>query len=233
MLLITFEQIISTPLEGIVTITVFCASVIIALSFHEFSHALIATILGDRTSKREGRLSLNPTSHIEPFGAAMLLLVGFGWAKPVPVNPHHLRMNERSGMAAVAAAGPLSNLLLAAFVSVSLHLNLVKYEIIGFSLFQGRIEDIVSYTVVSLIFWNLLIASFNLIPLVPLDGFKLTIGLLPEKLSNAFRYLERFGLGPLLIIVALGFVVPGGILSRLIYPTLNLLSNMVLGRHMW
>ena len=233
MLLIALEQILDAPFEGFVTLGVFCFAIAAALTFHEFSHALSATLLGDSTARQQGRLSLNPAAHIEPAGAAMLLIVGFGWARPVPVDPRYLRSDERSGMAIVSAAGPLSNVLVATVAAIPINAGMVSSGVVGFTLFRGQADDVAAYAIGSLVFWNLLIASFNLIPLVPLDGFKLAVGLLPREASYRFAQLERYGVAPLFILIALGFVIPGGVLSSIIRPILNALSSVVLGGHIW
>lgn len=108
MLFESFSQIQFDPFRGIVTFATFSLALVLAITVHEFSHALIATRLGDPTSKRLGRLSLNPRAHLDPVGSMMIILAGFGWGKPVPVNPDYLRTGARSGMAVVSLAGPIS-----------------------------------------------------------------------------------------------------------------------------
>ena len=111
---------------------------------------------------------------------------------------------------------------------------MVGAGLVGFSLFHGQVDDLAGYVIGSLIFWNLLIAAFNLIPLVPLDGFKVAVGVLPREASFQFAQLERYGPAPLLILVMLGFVLPGGgLLVIVIRPILNALSTLVLGGHIW
>ena len=234
MVFVALDQILSNPLRGLVTLSVFCFAFVVALTVHEFSHALSATLLGDNTAKRQGRLTLHPVAHLDPLGAAMILFVGFGWARPVPVDPASLRSPERSGMAVVALAGPLSNVLVATIAAIPINAGMVSHGIVGFSLFRGQMDDVAAYVIGSLVFWNLLIASFNLIPLVPLDGFRVALGVLPREAAARFGQLERYGPAPLLGLIMLGFLIPGaGALVIVIRPILNALSTLVLGGHIW
>ena len=211
----------------------FVLALVTALTFHEFSHALVATVSGDPTAKRLGRLSLNPMAHLDPTGTAMILLAGFGWAKPVPVNPANLRTGERPGMAAVALAGPLSNVVMATILAIPIHAGVVTSAFLGFTVFRGGLDDIPGYVIGSVIFWNLLIAAFNLIPLAPLVGFRVALGILPRDLATSFARLERHGPAILMGVILIDIMLPGpGILSSVIGPILNLLSVVVLGRQL-
>ncbi len=204
-------------------------SLLIAITFHEFSHAYAATTLGDNTARGQGRLTLNPLAHLDPFGAILIFFAGFGWGKPVPVNPAFLRIGYRPGMAVVSLAGPLSNIIAATIFAIPLRAGLANSDAVGFSIL-GR-TDIVGYILLSLVFWNLLLAVFNLLPIAPLDGFKVALGLLPPAAANSFARLEPYGPGILLVIIALGFLSPElRILSAIISPMVNFLSFVVLGR---
>ena len=221
------------PFDALVTLATFVFALVTALTFHEFSHALVATVSGDPTAKRLGRLSLNPMVHLDPAGTAMILLAGFGWAKPVPVNPANLRTGERPGMAAVALAGPLSNVVMATILAIPIHAGVVTSAFLGFTVFRGGLDDIPGYVIGSVIFWNLLIAAFNLIPLAPLDGFRVALGILPRDLATSFARLERHGPAILMGVILIDIMLPGpGILSSVIGPILNLLSVVVLGRQL-
>ena len=234
MLIASLDQILSTPFLGLVTITTFVLALLVGLTFHEFSHALSATVLGDPTPKRQGRLSLNPVAHLDPLGTAMIVIAGFGWARPVPVNPAYLRGSGRSAMAAVALAGPLANVLMATVAAIPINAGLVSSGAVGFSRFVGQPDDIGSYVVGSVVFWNLLLATFNLIPVAPLDGFRVALGVLPRETSYRFAQLERYGPGILLLLIMSAFVIPGGgILFRVMRPILNALAAIVLGGHIW
>lgn len=233
MLFASFSQLQIDPFRGIVTFATFCFALVLAITIHEFSHALVATSLGDPTSKRLGRLSLNPRAHLDPVGTMMIIFAGFGWGKPVPVNPAYLRTGARAGMAAVSLAGPISNVALASAVALFIKAGVVNTAFVGFSLFRGEPEDVLGYIVGAVVFWNLLLAAFNLIPIAPLDGFKVALGILPREMATSFARLERYGPGILMMLILSSFILPGpGILSSVIRPILNLLSFVVLGRQL-
>ncbi len=174
---------------------------LIAFTIHELSHAVTADYLGDSTARRLGRVTLNPLAHLDPVGTLMLLLAGFGWAKPVPVNPYNLRGNPRTGMAVVAAAGPLSNLMMASLAIVPL-----RFGWLGALPFNtGRVLPSLDFLLFEFIWINLVLAFFNLIPIVPLDGSKILLGLLPANLAYSLRPLEQYG--PILLLVVV-FLLP-------------------------
>ncbi len=228
------DQFQYSPLDASVTLTVFCLVLVLTFTFHEFSHAFSAMQLGDCTARDQGRLTLDPRAHLDPLGSSLILFAGFGWARPTPVNPEALRPGPRLGMALVSGAGPLSNIGIAMLAAVPINIGAGHVEYIGFVRFWGSVDEILFYVLGSLVFWNLLLASFNLIPLAPLDGFKIVIGVLPRPLAFRFAKLERYGQAPLLVLIILSFVVPGlNILSVIIRPILNLLSFLVLCGHIW
>lgn len=233
MLFIALSQLQENPFSGLVTLVTFSVVLLAALTAHEFSHALAATRLGDPTPRYMGRLSLHPLAHLDPVGTTMIFLAGFGWAKPVPVNLSHLRTAERPGMAVVALAGPLANVVAAALFALPIRAGLVASTFVGFTLFVGQPDDLGGYVIGSAVFWNLLLAAFNLIPIAPLDGFKVVLGILPSEMAPAFARLERYGPVILLLLIMLAFLLPGpGILFRIVRPILNLLSLVVLGRQL-
>ena len=139
---------------------------LVAITIHEFAHAWAANRLGDRTATALGRLSLNPLRHLDPLGTLMLLTAGIGWGKPVPVNPYNLRNGPKAGMAVTSLAGPLSNLLLAAALSVPLRLGLAPFTIWGASALLPSLGELL----LTVIIMNIGLAIFNLIPIAPLDG---------------------------------------------------------------
>ena len=192
-------------------------AIVVALTIHESAHAWSAYLLGDHTAKDDGRLSLNPFLHIDPLGFMMLLLVGFGWAKPVTVNPYNLR-NQRSGMSLVALAGPLSNLV-AVFVFGLL------YKFLSPNLGDN---NLLANFLFLLTLINVSLFVFNLIPIPPLDGSKVLFGLLPDQKFADFKY--KFSLnGPwiLLILVIFDSFTGIGIFSSLFNFIINNLTQFL------
>jgi Zn-dependent protease len=169
---------------------------ILSLTIHEFAHAWSAWKLGDDTASRAGRLTLNPLSHIDPLGTILLPLLGvpFGWAKPVPVDPSRFRrdVSMGRGMAITAAAGPLSNVVLALVASVLLGLAFRFAPELVENGQPGR------FFLVNLVLLNVGLALFNLIPIPPLDGSRIVAWVLPYRLRNQWHELERFA--PFLLI---------------------------------
>ena len=231
MLFRTIDLFQTSPALALITLAAFSLSLILAITFHEFSHAYAATSLGDNTARSQGRLTLNPLAHLEPFGAILIFLAGFGWGKPTPVNPMFLRIGYRPGMAAVSLAGPVSNVIVAILFAIPLRAGFIESGESGFSIAGYSSDAILTFTLEQLVFWNLLLAAFNLLPIAPLDGFKVALGLLPRNAANSFARLEPYGPGILLVIIALGFLSPDlQILPMIISPILNSLSFVILGR---
>ncbi len=216
------------PVGAVITLLVLIGSLVAAVTFHEFSHAIAASRLGDDTARRLGRVSLNPIRHLDPMGSMMILVAGFGWGKPVPVNSTYLRPNPRGGTAIVAAAGPVSNILMAAVLSLPLNVGLLNPEVVGFTYFEGGADELPGYIASSLVFWNILLAVFNLLPIAPLDGFSVAVGLLPRDASAALLKLERIGPIILFGIIAVGLFTNLNILWALIGPVINVLGELLL-----
>ncbi len=178
--------------------TLIVISLIISLTFHEFAHAASAKYFGDDTAQRLGRLNMNPIAHIDPMGLAMVVLVGFGYAKPVPTNPNNF--NSRWATPLIALAGPAMNLLLA-FIAINIFFAGTNAEIPWFSE-TGPQTFFFIFTSI-----NLLLMLFNLIPLGPLDGHYILGHLLPSPLSETYlEYNRRYGhylfLGLILLSIA-------------------------------
>ena len=156
---------------------------------------MTAHIEGDDTARRMGRLTFNPVKHIDPLGFMLLLVVGFGWARPVQVDPFNLR-HGRLGMSLVAFAGPLSNFVLAFCLGLVFRFDLLP--IVTDTIFIAGIAEILGFAAFLAIFFNLILGIFNLIPLPPLDGSKVLGGLLPRALYQPYLHFERYGWIPLL-----------------------------------
>lgn len=176
---------------------------LLSLSVHEWAHAWSAYRLGDDTASRQGRLTLDPLAHIDPIGTFLLPLMGipFGWAKPVPVNPARFRrdVSMRTGMMITAAAGPISNIILALLATVITAL-LIRFQPDLLAAYPA-----VSYLLGIAIQMNVALAIFNLLPIPPLDGSRVVDGLLPYRYQDTWEKLSRFA--PLLL---LGVILSGG-----------------------
>jgi len=205
-----FPLFIKNPLAFLLLVFPLLYSVI----FHEIAHGLVASWFGDNTAKYSGRLTLNPIPHIDIIGALMLFFVGFGWAKPVPVNYFNLK-NSRWGLIFVALAGCLANILIA---------------IIAIFLLQSQL--IYSNPVLSAIFSitakiNIILAAFNLIPIPPLDGSKILMGFLSEEAQASFSRIEPYGFFIIIILLFTGSLYPViGFIQNLIYSLISLLIKL-------
>lgn len=165
-------------------------AIVYGITIHEFSHAAAANYLGDSTAKYSGRLNLNPLSHMELFGTIMLLLAGFGWGKPVPVNPYNLRW-KKYGSLAVSLAGPLSNI-------ISVAIFIIIFNLAAPSL---SIDNMLLQFLVTLILVNMVMGIFNLIPVPPLDGSKILLTFIPDRYEE---FKRRFLVnGPWILILLL------------------------------
>lgn len=190
---------------------VWLVSLAVAVTIHEFSHAWTADRLGDPTPRAAGRLSLNPLSHLDPLGTLMLIISRFGWGKPVPIDPFNLK-NPKRDNALISLAGPLSNLLLAGILAVILKLQPVG---ILFSL------------LVPLITMNVALAIFNLLPIPPLDGAKILLGILSNRQAAEWsELLEQYS--PILLILIIMPFGGASFASRLITPIINSLLSWLI-----
>ena len=158
------------------------------LPVHEFAHALVANRLGDRTAKLAGRLTLNPLAHLDLIGTLMILLVGFGYAKPVPVNPRNFK-NQKGGMAVVAAAGPLSNLIMAVFYLLVWRLI---YQYAALTADTSNVWYLLWLFCYAVAQVNVMLAVFNLLPIPPLDGSRIWAIFLPNRVYYKLLQYERY-----------------------------------------
>jgi Zn-dependent protease len=186
-----FLQLSAAQIAGI------AVALVVGITFHEFSHAFTADQLGDHRPRALGRVSLNPMAHIDPVGAIVFVLAGFGWGKPVPVNVYALRPG-RIGMAIVAGAGPLANVIVALAAAITYRL----VEPLGTA---GLALDVVYFIVL----YNLLLAIFNLVPIPPLDGYNIALAFLPPRLAFTIQRYAAYGVILLLVLV----FVPGSPLN--------------------
>jgi len=168
-------------------------AILLAITVHEYAHGFVADRLGDPTARHAGRLTLNPIAHVDCLGLHLLFIAGFGWAKPVPVNPYNLRGNVKQGLLLVSLAGPAANLALAFAAAVLL--GLVDFMQAGFGLLL----------LYRLIYVNVVLAVFNLIPIPPLDGSKILAGLLPGR-QQWLVALEQYGVLVLLVLMMTGLI---------------------------
>ena len=183
------------------------AALVVSISIHEFAHAFVASKLGDTTAKQMGRVTLNPKAHLDPLGIVFLLFTGFGWGRPVPFNPFNLK-NIKRDSALISLAGPLSNLVFAGILSLGL-----KFIDIN-NIFGGFLYLTVLY--------NLMLGFFNLLPIHPLDGFKIVRGILPNRLAIQWEQTRQLGIYILFLLVVTGFI--GNIISPLVDIAMNVLG---------
>jgi len=203
-------------------------ALVLGISVHEFAHAAAATWLGDPLPRQQGRLTLAPLAHLDVMGSLMFVVGGFGWGKPVQYNPYALRAGPRSGPAIVSAAGPIANVILATLFAIPTRLLIAS--ILGArGLFAPQSADAIM-TLLDLlqgiVFYNLILSFFNLIPIFPLDGFTILLGLLPPVLADRFEQTRQYGFLLLLALVFLGSGVLGVILYRPVITLMRLLIGI-------
>lgn len=197
------QILIKDPLSFVILSVLLLYSVI----FHELAHGWVAHKMGDSTAKWLGRLTLNPVKHLDPIGTLMLLFIGFGWAKPVPVNLENIPADKRrKGIILVSAAGITANIIIAFFALLLLRL------------ISPEPSDMINKILSLLAYINIILAAFNLIPIPPLDGSKILMGFAPESVNRVLNQIEPFGF----------FIVLGLLFLHVLDPVINLLQRVIL-----
>jgi Zn-dependent protease len=198
----------------ILNLIILAPPILMALTFHEFAHGYIAYRLGDPTAKNQGRLTLNPLKHLDPFGTLAFLILKFGWAKPVPVNPNYFQ-NPKKDMLWVALAGPATNLVLAIICGFLTKFTIGVYPLVAHFpfaysiLYPLRIFFEVSVEI------NLILCIFNFLPIPPLDGSKILAAILPPDMARSYASIERYGFIIILILIF------SKVLSRVLFPIVD------------
>lgn len=202
----------------------FFIALVPSVVIHEYFHGRVAELMGDKTARLAGRLTLNPIPHIDLFGTIILPLllvisgspIVFGWAKPVPINPYNFK-EPRKGMMYTGIAGPASNLTMAAAAGFVFRFGLFSYTPI--------IENFLIYFALI----NIVLGVFNLVPVPPLDGSRIVSGLLPYELAKKYDRFEQYGMGILMVI----FIFFNDILWAIIGPVINFFSHLFLGQYLF
>lgn len=197
-------------------------ALVAGITIHEFAHAAAAVWLGDSLPQRQGRLSLSPLAHLDPMGSLMFLVGGFGWGKPVEYNPYALHASARVGPAIVAAAGPLSNIVLATLVALVVRLLAFGEE---FLVLPSAWLNLLFYFLIFFIYYNLVLSFFNLIPVSPLDGFTILQGLLPLELADWLETTRPYGFFILLLLLFFG----SNLIAPILFFPVNALMYILVG----
>jgi Zn-dependent protease len=213
------------------TLITYILVLLIAFPVHEFAHAWTADRFGDNTPDINGRLTLNPFAHLDLMGSLMLLFAGFGWAKPVPVNPYVLRRHSAAALMWVSLAGPLSNLLLAVLAAIPFRIGLISVSTAQYDTYTAGAHLLPTLPQFLWLFLvtNLTLMLFNLIPLAPLDGDKIADYLFPPPWARAWEKIRPYG--PL-ILIGLLFVLPligVDVIGTVLTPLLNFMTKLLTG----
>ena len=194
---------------------------VIGFTLHEWAHAWSAYRLGDYTAYHQGRLTLDPRAHIDPMGIFLALIAGFGWARPVPVNASNFYPNEERGLVIVALAGPVMNLIVGIVVGLFLRVLLAA----------DLVNDFMYSVLATIVIFNLVLFLFNLLPLAPLDGYRIAVGVLPPEQSRSMVRYERETTLILMLLLMLGLISNGrvNLLWTVLGPPLRFLYRTILG----
>jgi Zn-dependent protease len=200
-------------------------TLMVALTFHEFAHAWMAKIFGDDTAERAGRLSLNPLAHLDPIGSLMLIFVGFGWAKPVPINPYALRRSGKAALLLVSIAGPLANFILALLAAIPLRFNLIPFQLASTNFLPTPYAFLIYF-----LYINLALMIFNLLPIPPLDGHEILNFLLPADLAARWEsFGSQYGIYLLIALLMIGPLLGFDFVRLVMQPTIRFISGILLG----
>ena len=211
--------------QDLINLLYFLPIFLITITVHECAHGYIAYKMGDPTARNMGRLTLNPLKHMDPIGFVMLMLLGFGWAKPVIINPRNFK-NPKKGMALSALAGPVSNILMAIFGALAL--GLINYFYFGFAKQASNFVEMARWFFQYFMTLNVYFAVFNFIPVPPLDGSRIVSYFLPGKLAYYYNYIERYGFLVLIVLLYTGILsVPLQFFSGLIVDGITNVLNLL------
>ncbi len=211
---------------GIAGFIAFLITATLAFAYHEFAHAIIADRLGDYTPRSYGRITLNPFVHLDLFGMLMLILAGFGWAT-TPVNPNNLRGNPRTSYAIVALAGPVANLIMAIIFAIPIRLGLAAPSP-GFGIGSFELPSFFQFCLIGVQI-NLLLFAFNLMPIPPLDGFTILMGILPPEMAYRLTPLRQYGTIILLVVIFLLPHIGLDVLGWFVRPVFNVVLPVLVG----
>ncbi len=198
--------------------------ILLALTLHEYAHAFVANKLGDPTAKNQGRLTLNPLAHLDLVGTAMLFIVQIGWAKPVPVNPGHLK-NPHRDMLWVSLAGPMTNLGLAVLFGIACRF----FGVDGFYNYGFDLTGLLKYMMAFGLVINIVLAVFNFLPIPPLDGSKIILGIFPQKYELKLKPFLHYGPTILIFIIVFGLVTDISIFHYIFNPFIKFFSYIFTG----
>ncbi len=232
------DRLDNDPLAALIFFGALVTALVVGISFHEFSHAYIADSMGDSLPRSRGRVTLNPLAHLDPAGTIFLFLVGFGWGKPVPVNPNVSR-NPKAMMAIVAGAGPVSNFLVATLAGLPLQLGLVpwlspfNFAVLDRFLFVGfGFDEYLGLYLSAIVLISIILGVFNLLPIFPLDGHRVIPAFLTDQATHSYmQFQNRYGFFILIALIALPFLTGGqfGVLFEVMSPIINVLARLFAG----
>lgn len=201
-------------------------TLVVALTFHEFAHGWMAKQFGDDTAERAGRLTLNPLAHLDPIGSLMLVFVGFGWAKPVPINPYTIRRSGKGALLLVSIAGPLANFVLAVLAAIPLRLNLFPVQVSSANILPTPFMFLYYF-----LFTNLGLMIFNLIPIPPLDGHEILSFLLPPDLAEKWERIGyQYGILILIFVLMIMPMLGFDLVRQVLQPAIQFLSRLLIGK---